>query len=432
MKKRLALIVNEKTIDLVIGLGKIPTAISSIIYEDITNLGQSIEYFLESNKINSENVKEILIAIDFTMFLKNIKKSSFGYIQLGNPMSYNQLNIENYIYDINLFIDSFSINNLNTKDTKIGLENFLKALVRKNINKIAINNPFSNFNKNKEKEIINTIQNIYGNDVVLFPSHFHSISNYLVRENMLFLNIMLYENVKKMIDNILDIFNVLNINSNVFFMRGNGTLTSLDFILQSSSDTWKSIYSSMLIGSSIIAGEKNSYVLTKNEANLEASIIQDGMPLLLKPLSHLENLVLSPNFPWIIDIQNNYDQNNLASILSQNNVYQGEVPVISFVESIKPHSVYPYELIKLENSSYVAAVGILNAHFQFNISGSIQDMNPKIVDKTKDNLKQKAFNLLKKHNIKIQNIEYFYSITPVKYNSKNTSIINLTINGQTC
>ncbi len=431
MKKRLVLIIKEKTIDLLLGMGKIVIASRRENYCTIRDLKDMLQNFMRVNNIKPQELENLLFIMDFTYLLPDIPPSSLGYIQIGSSTPHEQFKIEKSFANIDLNIYNLYLLSTDSRETQAKLANFIAYLSDKGIDKIAINNAFANFNEEREKSVISALYKMGKGKFKIFPSHIYNVSNYLVRENMLFLNLLLYNEIKKVMTSILEILQELTINSPLFFLQGNGTLTNLEGILASPINSWQSLLASSLIGASLITGEKDCFVLTEQKNNfLQINMVQKGTPRCSTPFAYLHGLTMPPYYPWRKEFELAAKNNDLKNVLEQNNLYSGQIPVISFLDSVKDYWLFPYELMPLENNLAIMAAGAFQAQYQLEITSTTQDMSPDALNKTKKILKQKSDTLLTQHNIQLGNITYDYCIIPVKYNLQNVSTVRLRVNGE--
>lgn len=429
MKNRLVLIINKNIINLVLSIDNIPVSTKRIKFRYISDLKSFIKNFMIENNIKNDEIKDILLVIDFTSLLKTIKKDSFAYIQMGRVKNTTYINTIESFCGIDLNIFNLNIINYNSKKDEKYILNFLEYISKMGIDKIAINNSFSSFNKSMEKKLIKSIESNYPSYFKICPSYIYNNSNYIIRRNMLFLDLILSDTITKFIKDILKIFNELGLYCNIYFMKGNGTITNLNFALACPCCTWQCIFASNLIGAGVVTGKENSFILTDEDNTLYIGILQNKMPVFSTNFNYLDNLAMPQCFPKKICYDKIDALDNLKSILDEHNIFAGQIPVISFIDSIKSYSIHPYKLIKIQNNPSIIATGALNAPFELKISSNIKDMNFNAINKTKKEMKIKADKILKNNDINLKDIKYNYNIIPVKYNLQSSSIIHLSVNG---
>lgn len=428
MKRNLVIIIDDNNIDLVFGISNIPVASTNKSYNKIDELESLISTFMNCNNIDCNDIKNVIFIIDFTNFIKSIERCSLGYIQIGDIPN-NKPQAKEFIKDIELDVYNFNISVPDSQDNNKQLENYLGFLYEKGITKIALNSFFSALNPYREKTLVENIKKIRPNTFDIYPSYNYSSFNYILRENAMFLDLLLFDTVNNFITTINRIFDNLDINASIYFMKGSGTLTSLRIASISPTFTWQSLFASQLIGGGITTGQKDAFVLTKHNEGIKIGIIQNNLPKLSETFSNFEGLHIPNFFPrstFLNVLQNNKKWN---SFLKSNNSFTGPVPIINFLDDIHLQPFFTYPIVKAKKHSSTLAQGALNSFFQLELTSIVTTSDPNIIEVEKKKLINKSKKILLKDKIKLKSIDYIYEINPIKYILKDAFYIKLFVKG---
>lgn len=429
MKGNLVIIIDDMNIDLVFGVSNIPVASINKSHNKISELKNLLSTFLNSNSIDFKNIRNVIFVIDFTKFIKDIKKCSFGYIRIGDVTN-SKLETKEFMKNISLDIYNLSISDSHPNGKNKELKNFLECLSERGINKIALSSSFSALNPNKEKSLIQDINRMFPNTFAIYPSYSYSSFNYMLRENAMFLDLLLFDTVNNFLTTINQMFNDLGINSSIYFMKGSGTLTSLRIASISPIFTWQSLFSSQLIGASIATGEKDAFVLTNHGQEMKLGIIQNKLPKLSDTFSNFQGLHIPNFFPKSSFTNVSQYNRTCYRFLKSNNPFTGPVPIINFVEDLYLHKpLLTYPIINVKKYSSTLAQGALNSFFQLELTSIVATSDPNIIKAEKIALIDKSKRILEKDKIKLKAINYVYEINPIKYVLKNAFYIKLYVKG---
>lgn len=429
MKGNLVIIIDNLNIDLVFGVSNIPIASINKSYNKIDELKNLLSTFISSNSINFSDIKNVIFVIDFTSFIKDIKKCSFGYIRLGD-ITNSKLEVRKFMKHIELDIRNFNISESDLTESNKEFKNYLECLREKGITKIALNSSFSALNPYKEKSLIEDINTIFPNTFDIYPSYSYSSFNYILRENAMFLDLLLFDKVNRFITTISQMFKDLDINSSVYFMKGSGTLTSLRIASISPIFTWQSLFASQLIGAGITTGERDAFVLTNHEKGIKIGLIQNNLPKLSDTFSNFQELHIPNFFPQSSFVNILQDNKKWYGFLKSNNPFTGPVPIINFLDDLYlQQPLFTYPIVKAKNSSSTLAQGALNSFFQLELTSIVATSDPNIIEKEKISLIDKSKKILKKDKIKLKAIDYVYEINPIKYILKDAFYIKLYVKG---
>lgn len=428
MKGNLVIIINDNNIDLIFGISNIPVASINKNYNKIDELENLLLTFMNCNNIDCNDIKNVIFVVDFTNFIKTIEKCSFGYIQLGDIPN-NKLQVKESIKDIVFDVYNFNISDPDSQNNNKQLENYLGFLYEKDITKIALNSFFSGLNPYREKNLVEDINNIFPNTFDIYPSYSYSSFNYILRENAMFLDLLLLDTVNNFISKINRILDNLDIDASIYFMKGSGTLTSLRIASISPIFTWQSLFASQLIGAGVTTGEKNAFVLTKHNEGIKIGIIQNNFPKLSEAFSNFEGLHIPNFFPRSTFLNVFQDKKKLYSFLKSNNPFTGPVPIINFLDNLYLQPFFTYPIVKAKKHSSTIAQGALNSFFQLELTSIVTTSDPNIIEVEKKKLINKSKKILLKDKIKLKAIDYIYEINPIKYILKDAFYIKLFVKG---
>ncbi|MCG8485755.1 MAG: hypothetical protein MJA31_20785 [Clostridia bacterium] len=428
MNGNLVILIHEQNIDLIFGYANIPVATARKSYYRIQEIETFLSQFIHSNHLQSESIKNIIVAADLTMHFKNLKKCSFGYIQMGDlqniksqPKSYKNAVLD--IYNLNISVDDSTSQN-------VQLEEYLHLLNDKGIDKIALNSSFSTFNSQREKELIISIQEAYPNTFTILPSSGYNSFNYILRENNMLLDMLLYDSTGSFINEIKKAFNHLKINAPIYFVKGDGTLTGLNITLASPMVTWQSFFALQLISAGIVTGEKDAFILTQHNHGKKIGIIQNGLPKLSDTFSNYQGFHIPNSFPQSTYYDALTQDKALYHFLKYNNTFEGPVPIISYLKSFGSHSLFPYPIKEVKNHATVMAEGAFNSFFQLELTSIVNSSKPGLIEKEKERLILKSSDILKKDHIFLKSVAYSYELNQIKYRLENAFYVKLIVKGK--
>lgn len=429
LKGNLVIIVKNNSFDIIYALSNIPIASSNRKYKNISELKQHLTSFVLKNNLRTKWIKNIILVTDLTDLRTHKNEHNLGYIKIGY-MQKDKVKTKRLLNNKALNIYDFNIQSMQCEKNKDELIKYLIMLKTKGIEKIAINSDFSTLDSNKEKELIDYINKIYPNTFTIKASYTYNVFNFILRENMLFLDLMLHETAHKFTESINHIFHDLGIDAPVYYMKGNGKLMSSKLALTCPIFTWQSIFSSTLIGSSINTGERNAFILIPYDNGIKMGIVQNSLPKLDDTFSYFQGLQVSNSYPrytFFKSLPSNIKWNKFTK---QINLFNGPAPIINLLKEQNPHYFFNHKLINLEEHSTIVAKGALNSTYELELTSTMPTSNSKIIKMEKNELILEANRILKNNNINLKSIRYDFKLIPIKYMPKNSIFLKLFITGK--
>lgn len=429
MKGNLVIIVKKNSYDIIYAVSAIPIASITRKYRNIKELKHQLQSFLVKNKIGTTFIKNILIVTDFSDLIVNKRKYTFGYIKIGYIQK-TTLNKKRLLNGTEFNIYDFNIHSIESENKKNDLREYLRMLKNKGIKEIAINSDFSTLDPNKEKDLICYINKICPNTFTIKGSYSYNVFNFVLRQNMLFLDLMLHDIASKFSKSMNEIFYDLGINSPVYYMKGNGRLMSPNLALTCPFFTWQSIFTSNLIGSSIHIGEENAFVLTPYNNEIKMGIIQNTLPKLDDTLSYYQGLQIPNFYPKYTFFKTLPSNSKWNKFIKHNNIFNGSSPLINLFDKDNNNYFFNHKLINIENHPTIIAEGALNSTYELELTSTISSSDLKFIEIEKNKLRKKAEELLNNNTTNFQSISYDFKLIPIKYMPKNSIFLKLFVTGK--
>lgn len=429
LKGNLVIIVKKNSFDIIYALSNIPIASSNRKYKNINELSQHLTSFFLKNNLRTKWIKNIILLTDFTDLIIRKRKHNFGYIKIGYIQK-NKVKTKKLVNNTELNIYDFNIKSIQCKRNKDELIKYLVMLKTKGIEKIAINSYFSTMDPNKEKELVDYINKIYPDTFTIKASYTYNVFNFILRENMLFIDLMLYETAHKFTESINNIFHDLVIDAPIYYMKGNCRLMSSKLALNCPFFTWQSIFSSTLIGSSINTGEKNAFILTPYDNGIKMGIVQNSLPKLNDSFSYFQGLQVPNFYPRYTFFKALPSNTKWDKFIKHNNVFNGSAPIINLFKKENPHYFFNHKLINLEEHSTIVAKGALNSTYELELISTIPTSNSEIIEMKKNELINEANQILNNNNINLKSIRYDFKLIPIKYMPTNSIFFKLFVTGK--
>ncbi|KKM10009.1 hypothetical protein SY88_15240 [Clostridiales bacterium PH28_bin88] len=269
-------------------------------------LGETIRHFLKRHGISPSNIKNVIVVADLTALLPRqlAKESVFGYWRV-TPAPFDFAPIAPLIEDSAIKIHSFHLPLPEHSEHEAHFQKALLTFSRLPVRNIAINSTFSRIYPAGEEEIIQRAEELLPGRFTYHPSHNYNTPNFLLRENVLLINLILLDPVKSFLSWLKSSFDDCSVSAPLYFLKGDGTLTSSRTVATNPLITWQSHLASFLLGGSRWFNQGDTVVIIENtgEKGIGLGVTENYLPRLAGRFSSFCGVELPGNYPLTVHLK---------------------------------------------------------------------------------------------------------------------------------
>ncbi len=430
MKGSLIFNIQSNNIILAFGYKKIILALEQFSINSFQAEENLLQSFFTRNGLTSTMVKNVIVIADLSSSINQSLHvgDNLAYFRIAqSPIEFEPISpiVKNTDFNIHTFNLSFP----NNPESKLQIKKTLTALLKLSINKIAINSTYSLIHSTNEEQIIEICEKIYPNVFTYYPSYIYNIPNFLLRENVLLLNYLLFNATKSLNFSLDRILKASSLTVPIYFLKGDGTLVNKEEILKYPLLTKQAEFTSYLLGASYYTDQKDAIVIVPDHNQIHLGLVIDQSPK-TNNVTMINNLKLPGKYPIFKSFNTIPSDSKLEEALKLLNPFLGSIPVLNLVKKIKKSPSLQYPLLSLPNKQQTQIIGALNAPFTLSVEKTTSLFAVDMKEKEKKHLLDQAMTILKKNNIHLTDMNHQFEANSLRYLEQNLYFFKLTIHGR--
>ncbi len=430
MKGNLVLFWLEEKVALCYGRDTIVLAAETYPLDYPETLPEIINGFLHANGISAPDIEKILVVADLTVLLqKRLKEDfSFGYFRI-TPAAFEYPPVNSLLKESSVELHYFNLPLPDHPEYTLQMQLALKSISNLPIKHIAINSTLSLIEPAGEKRLIEEGEKLYPGRFIYYPSYNYSTANFLLRENVLLINLILSEPVELFFSWLSNSFKHCSVSAPIYFLKGDGTLTSSRTVKINPLLTWQSQFASYAMGGSRWTSEGDSIIAAQNGEDICLGLTENYLPKTAGGINSFWGLEIPGKYPITTRLKKRNGHKKWEKTLDKINPFPGTVPIISFVPSISTSPVFRYPLVTIPDEPCVWAVGVLTAPYRMEIEKVVFFSQSYQFQVEKQGLLDIALYQLNREGVHLSDISHRFEELSLRYLPQNAYLLRLTISG---
>ncbi|MFZ5634838.1 MAG: hypothetical protein ACOY40_18585 [Bacillota bacterium] len=431
MRGNLVLIWQEENVGLVFGQEKIVLAAEQFSLASRQDLKEIIKRFLAGNSLSPFNIKNVIVVADLTALLpqKLQEDCLFGYLRV-TPASFEFPPVTHLLRDSALKLKYFHLPLPGHPEHGTQISKALSSLSGLSVKSVAINSTFSLIDPSCEKLLIEEGEKLFPGRFCFYPSYNYNTPNFLLRENVLLINLFLSGPVESFLSWLRNSFGDCSVTVPFYFLKGDGTLTTISTVEINPLLTWQSNLASHLLGGSCWAGRGEAIILVQEEPGLCIGLTENFLPKLAGSISSFHGLELPGKYPLNIHLKEMPNNLKWEETLEFINPFPGPIPVVSFVPYIKVSPVFRYPLVSIPAEPCVQGSGALTAPYRLEIEKVSFFSQPHQSQVEKQELWDIALWQMNQGGVQLAEINHRYEELSLRYLPQNPYLLRLVVWGK--
>lgn len=246
-------------------------------------LNEVLRKFFQSYGIDPSDIKNVRVVADLTVLLPPRLKgeNALGYLRV-TPAPFEFVPIAPLVGDSGIKIRTFHLPLPGQAEHDTQLEKALATFRQLNIKDVAINSTFSRIYPAGEEDIMRRAEELFPGKFTYHPSHTCNTPNFLLRENVLLLNLILLEPVKDFLSRLKSSLDDCSVSAPLYFLKGDGTLTGSRAVEANPLSTWQCQLASRSLGASRCSNQGDAIVIIVNTAGkgMVLGVMENHLPKL--------------------------------------------------------------------------------------------------------------------------------------------------------
>lgn len=430
MEGDLVFIWREDRAALCFGREKTVLAAEPFFLKSKNGLGKRIIKFLSGNGLSAPDVKKVTVVADLTELLpRRLKESTiFGYFRV-TPGPFEFTPAAHLLQKSNLKLLHFHLPLPGHSEHAAQMKSALLTLSGLPVKYIAINSTFSLIDPAGERHLIEEGEKICPGRFTYIPSCRYSTPNFLLRENVLLVNLFLLEPVQSFLAWLDNSLKECSVSAPMYFLKGDGTLASCGRVKTNPLLTWQSGLASCLIGGCRYAGRGETIVIVKEGEELCLGMTENYLPKAGGSCNSFYGLELPGKYPATVRQKETAGSKNWEDTLEMLNPFPGPVPLVSFVPSLKVSPVFRYPLVTVADDLCARCSGALAAPYRFEMEKVSFSSRPQQIQSEKQELRQAALRQISLEGVQLADIKHRFEEVFLSYLPQNAYLIRLTVWG---
>ncbi|MGB9803781.1 hypothetical protein [Desulfofundulus sp.] len=425
MRGNLVLIFQEEEIHLLFGRDGIVLA-----YEQYPGTVQSgnLKNFLCKNGITPADIERVLVVADLTTLLSGAKNPA-GYFRLSPaPIELSPVNELRKRKNLKLY--SFHLPSPGQPGFRPQLERALAELAELPVKSIAVNSAFSPIDSGPEQKLVETAEKLFPGRFNFYLSYHYNVLNFLLRENALLINTFLLESVKSFQFRLDDLLTSSGISAPLYFLKGDGTLTSCRVATTFPLLTWQADVSSCLLGASWWLGQGDTFVVLPGKSGLKLSITERYLPKLTTGFANFYGAELAGSYPYVINFKEKPAPHKWEETLDALNPFPGPLPLVCMAQPAEVPRIFRYPVLLPPAASILQGAGVLAAPYGVEIEKVFFFSDHRRIQVEKQELWDMALWQLKKDGVELKEISHQFEEIPLRYLPQNACRLRLKVLGR--
>lgn len=430
MDGNLVLFWRESGVALCFGRGNTVLAAKPISLEFKKGLAEETEKFLSENGLAAADVKKVIVVADLTGLLPRRLEESpvFGYFRV-TPGPFKFAPAANLLQKSNIKLLHFHLPLPGHPEYEAQMESILFTLADFPVKYVAINSTFSLIDPAGENILIDEGEKLCPGRFTYIPSCHYSTPNFLTRENVLLVNLFLLEPVQSYLDWLSESFKGISIQAPLYFLKGDGTLTSSGNVKTNPLLTWQSGLASYILGGCSYAGQGEVIVAVEEDNEICLALTESHLPMTSGGFHSFFGLEVQGKYPLTARHKKTGNSASWEETLEMLNPFPGPVPLVSFVPCLKASPVFRYPLISVADELCARCAGVLAVPFRLEMEKVSFSSQPRMIHRDKHNLWQAALQYLDREGIQLSQINHRFEEFSLKYLPEDAYLIRLTVWG---
>lgn len=389
---------------------------------------ENLKNFLGHNGIIPAEVKRVLIAVDLTALLFNTE-SALGYFRLTSaPLELAP--VSELLKRKNLKLYTFQLPLPGQPGYRSQLEKALAYLAELPVKSIAVNSAFSPIDPSPEQEVIEAAEKLFPGRFSFYPSCLYNVLNFLLRENALLINTFLLESVKSFWSWLQNLLASSGISAPVYFLKGDGTLTSCRVATTYPLLTWQAVLSSYLLGSSWWLRQGETFVVLPGTKGVTLSITEGYLPKLATGLTSFYGVELAGSYPYVRYFKETPSPYQWEEALEALNPFPGPLPIVCLAPPNEIPRVFRYPVLLPPAGPALQGAGVLVAPYGVEIEKVFFFSGYRQIQVEKQELWDMAFCQLRQDGVELKEISHQFEEIPLRYLPQNACRLRLKVWGR--
>jgi hypothetical protein len=389
---------------------------------------ENLKNFLCNNGIIPAGVERVLVVADLTALLSRTE-SPLGYFRLSStPIELSP--VSELLKRKNLKLYSFHLPLPGQPGYRSQLERALADLAELPVKSIAVNSAFSPIDSSPEQKLIEAAENLFPGRFSFYPSYHYNVLNFLLRENALLINTFLLESVKSFRSWLENLLTCSGISAPVYFLKGDGTLTSCRVATTFPLLTWQAGVSSYLLGSSWWLGQGETFVVLPDKRGVRLSITERYLPKLATGFTPFYGVELAGSYPCVIYFKEKPAPHKWEETLDALNPFPGPLPLVCFAPPAEIPRVFRYPVLLPPAGPTLQGAGVLVAPYGIEIEKVFFFTHHRRIQVEKQELWDMALWQLREDGVELKEISYQFEEIPLRYLPQNACRLRLKVLGR--